>query len=52
MELHGSKSPPTQKFMSFHPSQDDDRLVIMIFFFSHGAKKKYLASDFLEGLYK
>ena len=44
---------PTQKFLSFHPSQDDDRFVIMIFFFSHGAKKKYPASDFLEeGLYR
>ena len=53
MELHGSKSPLTQKFLSFHPSQDDDRFVIMIFFFSYGAKKKYPASDFLEeGLYK
>ena len=53
MELHGSKSPPTQKFLFFHPSQDDDRLVIMIFFFSYGAKKKYPAFNFLEeGLYK
>ena len=53
MEPHGLKSPPTQKFLSFHSSQDDDKLVIMIFFFFHGAKKKYPASDFLEeGLYK
>ena len=53
MEPHGSKSPLTQKFLSFHPSQDDDRFVIMIFFFSHGAKKKYPTSYFLEeGSYK
>ena len=52
MEPHGSKSPSTQKFLSFHPSQDDDRFVIKIFFFSHG-DKKYPASDFLEeGLYR
>ena len=48
MELKGSKFPPTQKFLSFHPSQDDDKFVIMILFFSQGAKKKYPTSDFLE----
>ena len=52
-ELKGSKFLPTQKFLSFHPLQDDDKFVIRIFFFSHGAKKKYPASDFLEeGLYR
>ena len=53
MEPSGSKFPPTQKFLSFHPSQEEDRFVIKIFFFSHGAKKKKPTSDFLEeGLYR
>ena len=39
-DLNGSKLPPTQKFLSFHPSQEDDRLVVIIFFFSQGTKKK------------
>ena len=39
--------------MSFYPSEDDDKFVIRIFFFSHSAKKKYPASNFLEkGLYR
>ena len=28
------KVPSDPKFLSFHPSQEEDRLVIMIFFFS------------------
>ena len=47
-ELKGSKFPPTQKFLSFHSSQEDDKFVIMILFFSQGARKKYPTSNFLE----
>ena len=47
-KLKGSKFSPTHKFLSFHPSQEDDKFVVIIFFFSQGARKEYPTSDFLE----